>query len=65
MGNETQIYEFESAMHKIKWDIVRISETRREGERLVKRKNGNYFYLYGEKKGYRGTGFYVRGKIMK
>ncbi len=29
------------------------------GEKLMKLKNGNYFFYYGLTKGYRGTGFYI------
>ena len=64
-ADNTRLYEFEKELGKLKWDIIGISETRREGEKLIKRKNGNYFYYFGETKGYRGTGFYIRSNIMK
>jgi len=32
------MYEFENALQKIKWDMVGISEMRREGEEMMKRK---------------------------
>lgn len=35
----------------------------RKGENLIRRKNGNYFYHFGETKGQRGIGFYVKGNI--
>ncbi len=44
-ANEDQLYEFERGIQKIKWDIVGLVEVRREGERLQKRKNGNYLYI--------------------
>jgi len=39
---------------------------KKEGEKLMQRKNGNYFYYFGETKRYRGTGlFYIRSSIMR
>ena len=58
-----RIYELERAVSKIDWDIIRLSEIRREGEKLVRRKNGNYWYYCGERKGYRGVRLYIKGKI--
>lgn len=57
--------EFENAIRDIKWDIIVLLEMRKRGENLVKRKNGNYLYYYGETKGYRGIGFYIRGELWK
>lgn len=51
--------EFERALERIKWDVAGVSELRREEERLIKRKNGNYFYYFGETKGHREIGFYI------
>lgn len=65
MANEERVEEFENALKDIKWDIIGLAEVRREGESLVKRKNGNYMYYYGETKGYRGVGFYVKGELEK
>ncbi len=45
MSNEERLYEFERALDKIKWDTVGISEVRKQGEELIKRKNKNYFCL--------------------
>ncbi len=55
LTNPEYILEFELAVEKIKFD----SEIRREGEKLQKWENGNYFYYSGQSKGYRGTGFYI------
>jgi exonuclease III len=63
MVGEERMCEFENALEKINWEIVGLSEVRRIGENLIKRKNGNYFYYFGETKGYRGVGFYINAKI--
>jgi len=57
---EERITEFENTLKAIKWDIVGVSEVRRKGESLTRRRNGNYF---GQTKGYRGIGFYVKKEI--
>ena len=57
LADSTRLYKFEKELRKLKWDVIGILETRREGEKLIKRKNGNYFYYFGKTKGYRGTGF--------
>lgn len=59
LANENRLYEIEEALQKVKWDIVG------EGEELIRRKNGNYLYYYGETKGYKGVGFYIRERIWK
>ena len=50
-------------MEKVKWDIVGISEVRREGEKMERKTNGNYFYYFGETRGHRGTGFFIKNSI--
>lgn len=57
LANEYRLHEFEKALEKINWDIVCLSETRREGNNLIMRKNGNLFYSYGTSKGHWGVGF--------
>ncbi len=42
-----------------------LSEVRMNGENLIKRQKGDYFYYYGQTRGYRGIGFYVRSNIME
>lgn len=63
IANEERVYEFERELGKIKWDIIGISETRRCGEELTKRNNGNWLFSYGETKGHRGVGFYVKNSL--
>ena len=48
LASEVRMNEIEEALKEIKWDIVGLSEIRRDGERIYKRKNGNYFYFFGE-----------------
>lgn len=35
----------------------------REGEKLESKINGNLFYYFGERRGYRGTGFYLHKNV--
>ncbi|MBP1527199.1 MAG: hypothetical protein H9Q66_04685 [Spiroplasma ixodetis] len=63
MANEERLYEFEEALRDIKWDIIGLAEVRRKGEGLIRRKNGNYLYYFGETKGYKGIGFYINHRI--
>jgi len=65
LANEPRIYELEQALSKIKFDIVGLSEVRKLGEGLYRRRNGNYFYYYGKTKGYRGVGFYINKELMR
>lgn len=65
LANEARVYEFEKAVEKLRWDIIGLAETRISGEKLVRKKNGNLFYFYGETKGYRGVGFFVKQKLTK
>ena len=65
LANEERVQEFENALQSVKWDIIGLSEVRREGENLIRRRNGNFFYYYGETKGYRGIGFYVKEDLGK
>ena len=58
MASEDRLYEFEKSLKEIKSDIIGLSEVRRNGESLVRRRNGHYLYYFGETKGCRGTGFY-------
>ena len=49
MADKTRMLEFKKTIEGIKWDIIGISEVRKESENFSRRRNGNYF------KGYRGT----------
>ncbi len=64
LTNEERMTEFETALDKIKWDVVGTSEIRKQGEGLLRRNNGNHFYYFGETKGSRGGGYHKR-KIME
>lgn len=61
--NVDRLYELGKASDKIEWDLIGLSEVRKRGEGLIKRKNRNLFYYYGEIKVYRGIGFYIKKKI--
>ncbi len=65
LAGEGGLLEVESVLEKIKWDIVGISEPRREGEKLTVRSNGNLLYHYDQTKGHRrGGGWaFTQGKI--
>lgn len=64
LANEDRLREFEYALKFTKYDIVGLSEIRREGERVVRRYNGNLWFYFGESKGFRGVGFYVNKRIV-
>ncbi len=64
LASEERIYELEKALDKIRWDIIGLLEVRREGEKLIRRFNNNYFYYFGSTKGYRGMGFYVNKSLV-
>lgn len=59
LANETRITELEYALSSIKWDILGICETRRQGYLIEDRQNYN-LYLYGTTKGRNGVGFLVK-----
>lgn len=65
LANEDRLVEFETALEKVRWNIVGTSEVCKEGEGLIKRKNGNYLYYYGETKGQKEVGFYIRNEIWR
>ncbi len=46
LSNKECLYEFETTLDKIKWDIVDISEEKTGGG-IDKIKNGNYFLFWG------------------
>ncbi len=45
LTGEGRILELEKALEKIRWDIVSISEMKREGVKLIRKNNGNLFFL--------------------
>ncbi len=53
------------ALWKIRWDIIGLSKVRKKGENLLKQKKGDYFYYYGETKGNRVVGFYMKNRIWQ
>lgn len=64
LATKERIYEFENNIKNVKWDIIGIAENRRSGEQLIKKKVGYSVYYYGETKGYRGVGFYIKNDLM-
>jgi len=63
LASEVRMNEIEVVLKEVKWDIVGLSEIRREGERIYKKKNGNYFYFFGETVGQKGVGFYIKDRV--
>jgi len=59
MAGEERVVEFEHVFENISFDVVGLLEIRREGEHIVRRRNGNVWYYFGQSKGHRGVGFYV------
>ncbi len=48
-------------LENVKRDILDLGEIKRKREKLMTRKNGNYWYCYRKRTGYRGIGFYIKG----
>ncbi|KAJ2946424.1 hypothetical protein O0L34_g12464 [Tuta absoluta] len=51
--------ELKNALEKVKWDIIGLSEIRREGN-IIEEHDWCIFNYFGEKKGENGVGFIVR-----
>ncbi|XP_048006861.1 uncharacterized protein LOC125242187 [Leguminivora glycinivorella] len=58
---EERLIELEHALKDIKWDVIGLSEVRREGEQTVERID-NVFYHFGTAGGLYGVGFLVHKK---
>lgn len=58
ISTEEGLVEFENSLSNLRYGIIGLSETKKRGEGLLKRKNGNLFYYIGESP-YRGVGFYI------
>ncbi|KAI5636907.1 craniofacial development protein 2-like [Phthorimaea operculella] len=58
---EERLIELENALAEIKWDIIGLSEIRREGEDILERENCILCYK-GEKSGTNGVGFLIAKK---
>lgn len=57
--SEDRLVELEEALKCIKWDILGLSEVRRDSEKIIERTNGSLFYHIGETKGQYGVGFLI------
>lgn len=64
LRTEESLQELELAISNLKWDIIGISEMRREGEKIEERKD-YVMYHKGENTGHRGIGFLVNIKHKK
>jgi exonuclease III len=64
MNNE-RITELEYATEEVKWDIIGISEIRREGEAIMEKSNNYIFYYSGKKQGKNGVGFWVKSNLKE
>lgn len=51
LQSEEILVEFEEALLAIKWDVIGLSDLRRFGENIIRRKNGNILFYIGETKG--------------
>ncbi|KAI5651324.1 craniofacial development protein 2-like [Phthorimaea operculella] len=58
LSSEERLIELENALENINWDIVGLSEVRREGEECIER-GTNVFYYSGVAGGQSGVGFLV------
>lgn len=65
LANEARIQKLNNALEGINVDVVCLAETRQMGENVIKNKNGDIWYKYGETKGHRAVGFLVGRKLTK
>ncbi|CAG4920088.1 unnamed protein product [Colias eurytheme] len=64
LRNDEKIYELEEEISGLKWDIIGLSEVRREGEDTLTLKSGNLFYhREGDQKSQGGIGFLVNKSL--
>lgn len=62
---DEKLVELEEEMDKLRWDIVRLSEIRRQGEDTITLQSGHlFFYRVGEQKFQGGVGFTVHKSFM-
>jgi exonuclease III len=55
--------ELDNALSEIKISMLGISDTRREGEKIVEKPNGNILYYKGKTKGQRGVGSLIHKSL--
>jgi endonuclease/exonuclease/phosphatase family metal-dependent hydrolase len=61
LRTEERLIELENSLKNINWDILGLSEVRRDGEDIVERENTIFFYC-GNSSGQSGVGFLVHKK---
>lgn len=59
LKDESRMIELESALKTVKWDVIGMSEIRREGYGIEER-DWCIFCYFGQTKGHRGVGFLVK-----
>ncbi len=59
LASKKRMYEFEQTCNKINYDIIGLSEIRKNGEKFWVNTEGNYCHYFEQTTGYRGTGFYI------
>ena len=65
LSSDDRLYELETELNKIKWDIVGLCEVRRPGEELMTLQSGNtLYYREGPRPGVGGIGF-IDNKNLK
>ena len=64
LQHEERLESLEEQLKEIKWDIIGISEMRRKGECLAKRKNGHLIYNVGNNnEAKNGVGFIINKRL--
>ena len=65
MRTDERIAELEEELSRLRWDIVGLSEVRREGEDTMTLKSGNLFYYReGDQQSQGGVGFLVHRSLI-
>lgn len=50
LAGKSRMHGFEEATKNSKFDIIAVTETRREGKNLLRKKNGNYLFHFWQQK---------------
>ncbi|XP_045496012.1 uncharacterized protein LOC123694588 [Colias croceus] len=65
LRTDEKIVELEEELSKLRWDVIGLSEVRRQGEDTITLTSGNlFFYREGDQQSQGGIGFIVRRPLI-
>lgn len=65
LQEESRLQEFELALTKVNWDVIALSEIRRNYEAIVQRRSTHLLCHSAATKGLFGTGFMINKKWIE